>query len=109
VPESCAGDEYLITVTFLDEGPVAEESPVEILLQRFNEDGSVDDELRLEGDLADARSLVLKLSFEGSCVEVETVSPDDEGEGEEGESEEEVPEAGEEVPGPAELPEPASP
>jgi hypothetical protein len=111
-PESCEGDEYLLTVTFLDEEPVTEESPVEILLQSFNEDGSVDDELRLEGILSDARSLVLKLSTEGGCVEVEIARPDEEGEsGEEvsGESEEEVPEAGEEVAEPAELPEPTSP
>jgi hypothetical protein len=107
-PESCEGDEYLVTVTFLGEEPeepVGEESPVEILLQRLNEDGSVEDELTLEGDLADAQRLVLKLSSEGSCVEVEIAQPDEDGESEE---EEEAPEVGEEE-APAELPEPASP
>jgi hypothetical protein len=86
------------------EEPVGEESPVEILLQRFNEDGSVDEELTLEGDLADARRLALKLSSEGSCVEVEIAQPEEEGEGEE-----EAPETGEEVVEPIESPEPASP
>ena len=103
MPESCEGDEYLVTVTFLDEEPVGEESPVEILLQRFNEDGSVD-ELELEGDLNDARSLVLKLSSERGCVEVEIVQP-----GEEGEEAPEAGEEGEEEAGPAELSEPVSP
>lgn len=110
-PEGCAGDEYVVTVTFLDEEPVSEESPVEILLQHFSEDGSVE-ELELEGDLADARSLVLKLSSEGSCVEVEIAQPDEEGEGEEEApeaGEEEEADTGEEVVEPAELPEPASP
>jgi hypothetical protein len=105
-PESCEGDEYLVTVTFLDEEfeePAGEEAPVEILLQHFNEDGSVEDELTLEGVFADARSLVLKLSAEGVCVEVEIARPD------EGEGEEEAPEVGEEEAVPAELPEPASP
>lgn len=94
-PESCEGDEYVVTITFLDEETVGEESPVEILLQRFSEDGSVD-ELELEGDLADARSLVLKLGSEGHCVQVKVEPP-----------EEEEPETGEEVP--VELPEPVSP
>jgi hypothetical protein len=106
MPESCAGDEYLVTVTFLEEEePIGEESAVEIVLQRLNEDGSVDDELRLEGDLNDARSLVLKLHSEGSCVEVVIAQPEEE----EGEEAEEVPEAGEEVAEPAESLEPASP
>jgi hypothetical protein len=104
VPESCEGDEYLVTVTFLDEEVEDEEAPVEILLQRFNEDGSVEDELKLEGDLADARILVLKLETEGRCVEVEIAQPNEEGEGEE-----EAPETGGEVAEPAELPEPALP
>jgi hypothetical protein len=109
IPESCEGDEYLVTVTFLDEEPVGEESPVEILLQRLSEDGSVEDELTLEGVLSDARSLVVKLSVEGSCVELEIAQPDEAGEGEGEEGEEEAPEAGEEVTEPAELPDPASP
>jgi len=97
----------LIRVTFLDEEaeePVGEESAVEILLQRLNEDGSVDEELTLEGDLADARRLALKLSAEGNCVEVEIAQPDEEGEGEE-----EVPTTGEEVIEPVESPELVSP
>jgi hypothetical protein len=109
-PESCEGDEYLVTVTFLEveepigeesEESIGEESAVEIVLQRLNEDGSADDELRLEGDLNDARSLVLKLRLEGSCVEVVIAQPQEEAE--------EVPEAGEEVAGPAESPELISP
>jgi hypothetical protein len=68
--ESCVGDEYVITISFVGEEPTSEESPVEILLQRFNDDGSVD-ELELEGDLLDARGLVVKLSSEGNCVQVE--------------------------------------
>lgn len=101
-PESCEGDEYVVTITFLDEEPADEEASVEILLQRFSEDGSVD-ELELEGDLADARSLVLKLSSEGNCVVVE-IAPQVDGEGEE-----EAPEAGEEGAEPVAPPEPASP
>ncbi len=111
--EGCEGDEYLVTVTFLDEEPeepVDEEAPVEILLQQLNEDGGVEEELTLEGVLSDARSLVLKLSAEGNCVEVEIAQPDEAGEGEEEEEAEEAPEAGEEeVPESAELPEPVSP
>lgn len=103
-PESCEGDEYLVTVTFLNEEADGEESPVEILLQRLNEDGSVDDELKIDGVLSDARSLVLKLSTEGGCVEVEIGQPDEEGEGEEG-----APETDEEVAESVELPEPVSP
>ncbi len=109
--EGCEGDEYLVTVTFLGEEPVDEEvldeeAPVEILLQQLNEDGSVEEELTLEGVLSDARRLALKLSSEGNCVEVEIAQPDEAGE----EEAEEVPEAGdEEVPEPAELPVPVSP
>jgi hypothetical protein len=107
----------LVTVTLLEEEseePVGEESPVEILLQRFSEDGGVEDELRLEGDLGDAQRLVLKLSSEGNCVEVEVAAAGEEeaGAGEEeeaGAGEEEEAGAGEEVAEPAELPEPASP
>ena len=102
-PESCEGDEYLVTVTFLEEEPLGEESAVEIVLQHLNEDGGVDDELRLEGDSNDASSLVLKLHSEGSCVEVVIAQPEEEDEAEE------VPEAGEEVTEPAELLEPVSP
>jgi hypothetical protein len=112
-PESCEGDEYLVTVTFLDEEPVDEEvldeeAPVEILLQQLNEDGSVEEELTLEGVLSDARRLALKLSSEGNCVEVEIAQPDEAGEGEE--EAEEAPGADEEeVAEPAEPPEPVSP
>jgi len=74
--ESCDGDEYVISVVLVpgeDEGEEAdgsEEASVEIVLQRFNEDGSVD-ELRLEGDLLDARNLAVQLSLEGNCVYLE--------------------------------------
>lgn len=70
VLESCEGDEYVITVVLVpgaEEGEEAEEPSVEIVLQRFNEDGSVN-ELTLEGDVLDARNLALQLDSEGNCV-----------------------------------------
>lgn len=83
--EQCEGDEYLLTITFVDEESAGEEPAAEepageelatgdapavrIVLQRTGADGDVD-ELELEGDLDDARSLVLQLSSEGACVEV---------------------------------------
>jgi hypothetical protein len=100
--EGCEGDEYLLTVTLLEEGLVSDESPVEIVVERINEDRS-SDELQLEGDLSDARALVAALDSEGSCVKVEIVQF----EGEDGK--EEVPEASEEVAEPAEVPAPVSP
>lgn len=98
--ESCEGDEYVVTVTFLDEESMAVEAPVEIVLTRLNEDGTTD-ELQLEGDLGDARALAATLEGEGNCVKVEIAQP--EGEGAEEEAEEpgangEVPESGEEAP-----------
>jgi phage repressor protein C with HTH and peptisase S24 domain len=119
VLESCEGDEYVITITFLDEESTVEEAPVDIVLEQINEDGSTD-ELRLEGDLSDARALASTLEAEGSCVEVEIAQPDEEesleeaagasGEAPEGHGvSEEVPESGEEVNAPAELPVPSSP
>ena len=114
--ESCEGEEYVITITFLDEESTVEEAPVDIVLERLNEDGSTD-ELQLEGDLGDARALASTLEAEGNCVEVEIAQP--EGEGGEAEepgasgevpgSVEEVPESGEEVTAPAESPVPAFP
>jgi hypothetical protein len=66
--EACAGDEYTLTITPLDaEG-------VTIVLEHVVADGSTET-LELEGNLEDARSLVLRLSSEGGCVEVEVVSP----------------------------------
>ncbi len=53
------------------------EANVEIVLQLFNEDGSVD-ELQLEGDLLDARSLALQLTSEGNCVYLEADAPKEE-------------------------------
>ncbi|MDX6602143.1 MAG: hypothetical protein QOF13_1345 [Solirubrobacterales bacterium] len=70
--ESCEGDEYVLTISFTGEEPSGGESPVEILLQRLNDDGSVD-ELELEGDLFDAQELLAQLTSEGNCVEVEIV------------------------------------
>jgi hypothetical protein len=98
--ESCEGDEYVVTVTFLDEESTAEEAPVEIVLTQLNEDGTTD-ELQLEGDLGDARALAATLEREGNCVKVEIAQP--EGESAEEEAEEpgasgEVPESGEEAP-----------
>jgi len=81
--ESCDGDEYVISVVLVpgaDEGEEsgeAEEASLEIVLQRFNEDGSVD-ELRLEGDLLDARNLALQLSLEGNCVVLEAATQEEE-------------------------------
>ncbi len=75
VLESCEGDEYVITIVLVPgaEGE-AEEASVEIVLQRFSEDGSVD-ELQLEGSLLDARNLALQLSSEGNCVYLEADAP----------------------------------
>ena len=100
--ESCEGDEYVIAITFLDGESTAEEAPVDIALERLNEDGSID-ELQLEGDLDDAHALVSTLEAEGNCVKVQIVQP------ESGESLEEVPGAGEEAVEPAESPVPDSP
>ncbi len=108
--ESCEGDEYLLTITLLDEEPVGDESPVDIVLARLNEDGTTGDELQLEGDLSDARALASTLEAEGNCVQVEIAQPEEEEGGEEvpGASEE-APESGEEVAEPAESPVPSSP
>lgn len=109
VAENCEGDEYTITVTFLDEESTVEEAPVEIVLEQLNEDGSTD-ELQLEGDLSDVHALASTLEAEGNCVKVEIAQPEAE------ESAEEVPgtseeasESGEEVTDPTELPVPSSP
>jgi hypothetical protein len=104
VSESCEGDEYLLTITFLDEESTVEDAPVEIELTHFNEDGTTD-ELSLEGDLSDARALASTLSSEGNCVAIEIAQPEEEEE----ESAEEVPGTGEEVTAPAESLEPDSP
>jgi hypothetical protein len=91
--EGCEGDEYVLTITLLEgeepsEGAWEEtpdEVPVTILLERIDADGSVE-EIELEGDLGDARSLVLQLTSEGGCVQV-AVAPqqdDDAAEGEPG-------------------------
>jgi hypothetical protein len=68
--EACAGDEYTLTITPLE----AEDEAVTIVLEHVAVDGSTET-LELEGSLEDARSLVLQLSSEGGCVEVEVVSP----------------------------------
>jgi hypothetical protein len=91
VLEGCEGDEYVIAITFLGEGSTVEEAPVDIVLKRLNEDGSTD-ELKLEGDLGDARALASTLEGEGNCVKVEIAQPEEE-------SVEEVPGASEEAPG----------
>lgn len=107
--ESCEGDEYVIAVTFLDGESTEEEAPVEIVLTKINEDGTTD-ELQLEGDLGDVHALAATLEGEGNCVKVEIAQPEAEEEGaEEVPGSEEVPELGEEVTEPAELPVPASP
>lgn len=89
--ESCEGDEYLITIALAPQAKGAEES-VEIVLTRFNADGSVD-ELHLEGDLLDAQNLALQLNSEGDCVAIEASTPEgtDEGDGAEVSPEAEVP------------------
>jgi len=66
--ETCAGDEYKLTITELESGAVT------IVLEHVAADGLVET-LELEGDLEDARSLVLQLSSEGGCVEVEVAPP----------------------------------
>lgn len=68
--ESCDGDEYVITIVIDPEAPEGEEAQVEIVLKRFNADGTVD-ELALEGDVLDAQNLALQLSSEGNCVSLE--------------------------------------
>jgi hypothetical protein len=71
----CEGDRYLVTIGFADDslpddGSVPdEELPVEILIQRLEDDGTVG-ELHLEGDLGDANVLAELLAVEGNCVEV---------------------------------------
>ena len=69
--EVCEGDEYLLTITLL------EGEAVTVLLERIGADGS-SDTLEFDGSLEDARSLVLHLTSEGGCVEVEVVPPPDE-------------------------------
>lgn len=71
--EACAGDEYTLRITPLE----AEGEAVTIVLEHVAADGSTET-LELEGDLEDARSLVLQLSSEGGCVEVEVVPSGDE-------------------------------
>jgi hypothetical protein len=75
--ESCEGDEYLITIELMPGAAGEGEGSVEIVLKRFDEDGSVE-ELHLEGDLLDARSLALQLSSEGNCVFLEATPPEGE-------------------------------
>lgn len=111
VLESCEGDEYVITVRFLDEGATVEEAPVEIVLTKLNEDGTTD-ELQLEGDLGDVHALASTLEGEGSCVTVEITQPEEESAEEEAEepgASGEVPDSGEEAADPAEVPAPISP
>jgi hypothetical protein len=60
----------VITIVLSAEAAEGEEQSVEIVLTKINEDGSAE-ELRLEGDLLDARSLALQLSSEGNCVVLE--------------------------------------
>lgn len=68
--KACAGDEYLLVITL----PEVEGEAAKILLEHIAADGSAET-LELEGDLEDARNLVLQLSSEGGCVEVEVASP----------------------------------
>ncbi len=70
VLESCDGDEYVITIVLVPAAEEGEEASVEIVLQRFAQDGSTD-ELQLEGSLLDAEALALQLSSEGNCVYLE--------------------------------------
>lgn len=70
--KACAGDEYTLTIT----SPAAEGEAFVIVLEHLVADGSTE-MLELEGDLEDARNLVLRLSSEGGCVEVEVVPPGD--------------------------------
>ncbi|HWI94820.1 MAG TPA: hypothetical protein VNS60_02000 [Solirubrobacterales bacterium] len=114
--ESCEGDEYVITVAFLDGESTVEEAPVEIVLAKLNEDGTTD-ELQLEGDLSDVHALASTLEAEGNCVTVEIAQPEGEGaeaeepgaSGEGPKSGEEAPESGEGAVEPAEALVPSSP
>jgi hypothetical protein len=65
---ACEGDEYTVTIGYGSDA-VGEEFPVQILVARLEDDGSVS-ELHLEGDLGDAEALIEQLSQEGNCVEV---------------------------------------
>lgn len=66
---ACEGDEYTVTISY-EAGAVLEEGlPVQILVERLEDDGSVS-ELQLEGDLSDAEALIESLGGEGDCVEV---------------------------------------
>jgi hypothetical protein len=94
VLEGCEGDEYVITVTFLDEEAIVYEAQVDIVLTKLNEDGTTD-ELQLEGDLSDVHALASTLEAEGNCVKVEIAQPGGEG----AEEEAEEPGTGEEVQG----------
>jgi hypothetical protein len=101
----------VIAITFLDEESTVDEAPVEIVLERLNEDGSTD-ELQLEGDLSDVHALASTLEAEGSCVKVEIAQPEGEGAEEEAEEpgpSEEAPESGEAVAEPVEAPVPSTP
>jgi hypothetical protein len=102
VLESCEGDEYVLTITFLDEESALENASVDIVLKRLNDDGTTD-ELQLEGDLGDAQALASTLEGEGDCVEVEIAQPAAEG----AEEEAEEPGSSEEVAEPGEVPVPA--
>jgi len=66
--EACTGGEYRLTITPLE----VEGEAVTIVLEHIAADGSTE-MVELEGDLGDARSLVLQLSSEGGCVEIEEV------------------------------------
>jgi len=72
----CEGDEYSISAVFLGEEEGEEGPRLEIVLLRHGSDGS-SEELRLEGDLADVQSLIVKLSGEGGCVTVQIESSAD--------------------------------
>jgi hypothetical protein len=98
--ESCEGDEYVITIVLAAEAIEGEESTVEIVLRKLNDDGSVE-ELRLEGDLLDARNLGLQLSSEGNCVYLEAGPAAGEGVPSDGTSQVVVPTEGTPSPVPA--------
>jgi hypothetical protein len=102
--ESCDGDKYVITIVLTPDADEAEEASVEIVLQRFAEDGSVD-ELRLEGDLLDAEALAIQLSSEGNCVYLEADASMDEDAPSDGTSQVVVPAEG----ASSSVPTPASP
>jgi len=66
--ETCEGDEYEVTVRVLSETDESGEVKVEIVIRRVGDEE--EEEVRLEGGLADVRELLDLIASEGDCVTV---------------------------------------